>query len=333
MATPTTAPATALADRHEDVKYAFAFKNLDWEAYHRYRPVYPESMWHMWFNYHATHGNGSFAKAHDAGSGPGTAATVVGQKFDKVYVSDAGAANLATAEATLLPKEKFTFHQGPAEQTAAWLPASSVDFTSICMAFHYMDPVATVRAVAETLKPGATFAAVTYGFRLLFPGQPRAQALWYQATSHESLRLMREGKLFPAAVKGLARAMTGLDFVAFPRDLFEEGVKRVYVNVEENEQKALYFVDHEPGVWDEAATFVAPTDVQEYVQDPTWGRRADAAWLRGFLASSQMGFDDTTWALSAWQELEQIVNSGPDGRIAIEWPVSITLATRKKDAQ
>ena len=321
----------ALADRHEDVKYAFAFKNLDWDAYHRYRPVYPESMWKMWFDYHTTHGNGSFATAHDAGAGPGTAASIIGQKFDKVFVSDAGAANLATAEATLSPRDKFTFHQGPAEQTALWLPASSIDFTSICMAFHYMDPVATVRAVAETLKPGATFAAATYGFRLLFPGQPRAQELWYKATSHESLRLMREGRLFPAAVKGLARAMTGLDFVAFPSDLFEEGVRRIYVNVQENEEKALYFVDTEPALWDEAETFVAPTDTQHYIQDPTWGRQADAAWLRGFLASSQMGFNETTWALPEWQELETIVNSMPDCMIAIEWPVSITLATRKKN--
>ncbi|CAK7204813.1 hypothetical protein SEUCBS139899_007575 [Sporothrix eucalyptigena] len=326
----TNATTTALADRHEDVKYAFAFKNLDWEAYHRYRPVYPASMWRMWFDYHTTHGNGSFATAHDAGSGPGTAATIVGQKFDEVFVSDAGAANLATAEATLTPRDKFTFHHGPAEQTASWLPPASVDFTSICMAFHYMDSAATVRAVAMTLKPGATFAAATYGFRLLFPGQPRAEALWYQATSCESLRLMREGKLFPAAVKGLARAMTGLDFVAFPSDLFEN-VRRVYVNVKEGEDKALYFVDKDP-LWDEAETFVAPTDTREYIQDPTWGRRADAAWLRGFLASSQMGFDETTWSLPEWQELEAIVGSGPDGTIAVEWPVSITLATRKTNA-
>lgn len=264
--------------------------------------------------------------------GPGTAATVIGQHFEKIFVSDAGASNLATAEATLTPREKFTFHQGPAEKTAEWLPPASVDFTSICMAFHYMDSVSTVRAVAQTLEPGATFAAATYGFRLLFPENPRAEELWYRATSRETLRLMREGKLFPAAVRGLARAMTGLDFVAFPPDLFEEGVRRVYINVAKDEKRPLYFVDNEPGLWEEAQTFVAPTDVQEYVQDPTWGRQADAAWLRGFLASSQMGFDDTTWALEEWKELEAIVGSGPNGTIKVEWPVAITLATRKADA-
>lgn len=265
-------------------------------------------------------------------TGPGTAATILGQHFLKTYVSDAGAANLATAEATLAPRERFIFHQSPAEKTAEWLPRESVDFASVCMAFHYMDSEATVRAVAQTLKPGGTFAAATYGFHLLFPGQPRAEELWYRATSRETLRLMREGKLFPAAVRGLARAMTGLDFVAFPSDLFEEGVRRVYVNVSKEEQKrALYFVDPDPALWNEAETHVVPTDVQEYVQDATWGLQADATWLRGFLASSQMGFDDATWALEEWKELEAIINSAPHGTISVEWPVSITLATKRRD--
>lgn len=31
-----------------EVKYPFAFKGLDWEAYHRFRPLYPDSMFNMW---------------------------------------------------------------------------------------------------------------------------------------------------------------------------------------------------------------------------------------------------------------------------------------------
>ncbi len=253
---------------------------------------------------------------------------MLGNYFAKVLVSDAGAANLATAQASLAPPEHFVFHQGPAEQTATWVAPLSVDFSSVCMAFHYMNSDVTVRAVAETLKPGGTFAAVTYGFRLLFPGHPRAEELWYRATSKESLRLMREEKLFPAAIRGLARAMTGLDFVGFPSDLFEEGVRRVYVNVDKDEKRPLYFVDSDTTLWEEATTNIAPTDVLEFIRDATWGRKADSAWLRGFLASCQMGFDETTWALDEWKELETIVGSEPDGKISVEWPVSITLATK-----
>lgn len=48
---------TALEEAHEidvspngrrEVKYPFAFKDLDWEAYHRFRPFYPDSMFNMW---------------------------------------------------------------------------------------------------------------------------------------------------------------------------------------------------------------------------------------------------------------------------------------------
>ncbi|KJR86071.1 uncharacterized protein SPSK_02722 [Sporothrix schenckii 1099-18] len=241
-------------------------------------------MWEQWFDYHRDHG-GAFEIAHDAKCGPGTAATAISPHFKKVFVSDAGASNLGTAEASLKPREKFTFHQSPAEKTAELLSPASVDFTSIGMAFHYMESAATVRAVAQTLKPGGIFAAVTYGFRLLFPGRPRAEELWYKTTSRATLRLMSEGKLFPAAMRGLARAMTGLDFVAFPSNLFEEGVRRTYVNVTKGGKRPLYFVDNDPSLWEEA-TCVSPTDVMEYVQGVTWGRRADVVWLRGFLASS-----------------------------------------------
>jgi hypothetical protein len=69
--------AASLEDRHESetaadgsktVKYAFAFRSLDWDAYHAHRPVYPESMWRMWVDYHRSHG-GKFDEAHDIGAG------------------------------------------------------------------------------------------------------------------------------------------------------------------------------------------------------------------------------------------------------------------------
>ncbi len=72
-----TMEQNSLADRHEsqeaadgkkDVRYPFAFKNLDWQEYHRYRPTYPESMWKTWLDYHKSHGGG-FETAHDIGSG------------------------------------------------------------------------------------------------------------------------------------------------------------------------------------------------------------------------------------------------------------------------
>lgn len=69
---------TSLEEAHEtyetspgkrEVKYPFAFKQLDWDEYHRYRPRYPDSMIDMWLSYHREHGNGLFHRAHDIGAG------------------------------------------------------------------------------------------------------------------------------------------------------------------------------------------------------------------------------------------------------------------------
>lgn len=194
------------------------------------------------------------------------------------------------------------------------------------MAFHYFDAEAAIRSIATTLKPGGTLAAVTYGFQLKFPGRPELERLWYQAASKESLRLIREG-LFPAAVRGLANAMSGLDFVPLPTELFEPGALRIQVNVDENEQRPLYFVEEDRSSWKPAPIRVGPTDVRKFVKDESWRREADVEWLKGFLESCKMGFGQKTWDTDEWKELEGMVRSA-GGQVTIEWPVAMLLATR-----
>lgn len=195
------------------------------------------------------------------------------------------------------------------------------------------------------LKPGGTFVAATYGFRLRFPGRPALEKLWYSVASAESLRLIREGALFPAAVRGLAAAMAGLDFVEVPEKWFEPGVVRVLVNGtaegegeeedEEKENKEMYvngngplaFVE-EDACWEPSVRRVGRSDVYQRTRDAGWRREADCAWLRGFLASSQMGFGERTWEMPEWRELEEIVSSAEGGQVTVEWPVAMIMATR-----
>lgn len=193
------------------------------------------------------------------------------------------------------------------------------------MAFHYFDAPNAIKSIAATLKPDATLAAVTYGFKLRFPDHPVLEELWYRVASKESLRLIREG-LFPAAVKGLAAAMSGLDFVPLPEELFRPGAKRMMVNAEEADDRPLYFVDEDP-CWEPAPNRVGPLDEREFIKDQSWRQKADAAWLRGFLASCQMGFGQQTWETDEWKELENMVSSA-GGHVIVEWPVAMILATR-----
>lgn len=194
------------------------------------------------------------------------------------------------------------------------------------MAFHYFDAPNAIKSVAATLRPGATLAAVTYGFKLRFPGHPVLDDLWYRAASKESLRLIKEG-LFPAAVKGLAAAMSGLDFVPLPLGLFRPGARRIMVNADEGDERPLYFVDEERSCWEPAPNRVGPADSREFIKDQSWRRKADTAWLRGFLASCQMGFGQQTWDTDEWKDLESAVLSA-GGQVTVEWPVAMILATR-----
>ncbi|KAK2600443.1 hypothetical protein N8I77_009974 [Diaporthe amygdali] len=332
----------ALEEAHEscadptgkrEVKYPFAFKELDWEAYHRFRPLYPNSMFNMWLSYHQDLGNGTFQSAHDIGAGPGPVARRLVHRFDRVIVSDAGEANLVAAKHMLSfsapPAEirsKCTFIHSPAESVHKSIPPSSIDFASVAMAFHYFDAPNAIKSIAATLRPGGTLAAVTYGFMLKFPDHPALEKMWYRVASKESLRLIKEG-LFPAAVKGLAAAMSGLDFVPLPVELFKPGARRIWVNVDEADERPLYFVDEDHSCWEPAPNRIGPPDSREYVKDQSWRRKADADWLRGFLASCQMGFGQQTWDTNEWKELEAAVLSA--GRqVTVEWPVAMILATR-----
>lgn len=266
--------------------------------------------------------------------GPGTVARRLGTHFDRILVSDAGRGNILSAQNNLaspstpellVESSKYVFCHSPAESVHASVPPSSIDFACVAMAFHYFDADAAIRSIAAMLKPGGTLATVTYGFRLKFPGRPELERLWYRAASKESLRLIREG-LFPTAVRGLANAMSGLDFVPLPTDLFKPGARRIQVNVEENEQRPLYFVD-EDRCWESAQSRVSPTDMRRFVKDESWRREADIEWLRGFLASCKMGFGQKTWEIDEWRELETLVRSA-GGKVVVEWPVAMILATR-----
>lgn len=257
-------------------------------------------------------------------------------------VSDAGHANITSAKRNLASPgpadSKFTFVHSPAEAVHTSLAPASVDFVSVGMAFHYFDAPRAVRSLAATLKPGGTLAAVTYGFNLRFPGRPRLDRLWYAAASKESLRLLREGALFPAAVRGLASAMAGLDAVPLPAELFEPGARRVLINGSAADDEtstaratgqralALGFVDEDP-CWEVAPSRVGAADARRRVRDRGWRREADAGWLRGFLQSCQMGFGERTWACAEWRALEEEVRRA-GGSVLVEWPVAVIMATR-----
>ena len=256
--------------------------------------------------------------------GPGTAAKILAYFFPHVFVSDAGQNNIESAKNFLVPSSDFTFRHAPAEEE--WLPSESVDFASACMCMHYMDVDAAVRNVAKSLRPGGTFAAATYSFMLKFPGHPRLADLWYDILSAESDRFVETGHLFPAAIKGCAKANTGLDWVPLPEDLFQPGALRLQINIDDGEERPFMFVKPSATGFVLPDPRIGPADVVKHVKDDSWSRACNVDWLKGFLVSCRMGFGEETWAMEGWKELEGIIRDA-GGEVEVKWPVAVILAT------
>lgn len=326
--------------RQEDPHYAFASKVIDWHEYLVYRPFYPSSMWEAWLRYHESHG-GRFEAAHDIGAGmrtnrtpnrpvnlmsepgPGVASLELSKYFSHVFVSDAGELNIAEAKQNLQPSEKFTCSQVPAE--VSWLADASIDFACICMALHFMDPDVAIRNAAKTIRSGGTLAICTYSFKLSFPGCRKLERLWLEVITVAVRSFMAGEYCIPRAIEGLRRVMIGLDYASFPEELFSH-VQRLQINVN-NKQKPFCFFDD-----DEFKHAESNVQAQEQVHqtvDDSWRREVDVDWLKGILASSNLGMTEEQYDMPSWRELQRIIDEEMAGKVTIEWPVAMIMATRK----
>lgn len=257
-------------------------------------------------------------------AGSGTGAAVLSQVFNHAYVSDPGAANIEIARQRLQPTEKFTFLQEPAE--VCWPAPASLDMAVICNALHWCDADKVMQNLATTLKPGGTFACCMQAFRLNFPQSPKLDALWLEATETVMSKLHDEGILSQAILTGIRNCYSGYEGVAVPEDLFTD-VRRWHVNAREGD--ATPFRWTKIGEFEENPRRVKEGEKEEIVKDAGWQREADVEWLRGFLRTTTLPLGDDIWALTPWAELEKVVKEEFGGKVTIEWPVYMLLATRK----
>ncbi|TQW10940.1 methyltransferase domain-containing protein [Cordyceps javanica] len=64
------------------------------------------------------------------------------------------------------------------------------------------------------------------------------------------------------------------------------------------------------------------------IEDESWGRDVDVAWVKGFLASLAMPYDQRCWDLPPWVEFERIINDEFGGTVRAEWPVSLLMGSK-----
>ncbi|KAK5987849.1 Methyltransferase gedG-like protein [Cladobotryum mycophilum] len=305
----------------EDIKYPFTIQGLDWANYDTYRPKYPPSMWETWLKHHKFHG-GLMDAVHDIGAG--LAAKELSTFFSHVFVSDPGENNIAAARQLLTPAAKFTFCQKPAE--VPWLEDSSVDFSSICMAAHWMNSETSLRNVARSLRPGGTLAMCAYSFMLNFPDSQRLEKLWSDAVKTAIGGFIDNGDIGLDEMRGMRKFMVGLDGTAIPDHLFTH-VLRLQINIRSDKIKPFCFVPD--GQFELHASQIKASEKVQHMDDRGWRTETDVDWLKGYLASSNMPFGDKTWNTPSWREFERIISEDFMGKIVVEWPVAMILATRK----
>ncbi|KAG0223696.1 S-adenosyl-L-methionine-dependent methyltransferase [Mortierella sp. GBAus27b] len=145
----------------------FSNETFNSARYQSFRPGYNANFFNMVYNYHAKNG-GQFITAVDVGTGTGQVATVLAEKFEHVYGTDASATMLASA----VQKPNITYRVGKGEELS-WIPDSSVDVVTVAEALHWFDHPKFFAEVKRILKPNGTFATVSYAL-LQLSDYPRA---------------------------------------------------------------------------------------------------------------------------------------------------------------
>lgn len=137
-------------------------------AYRANRPTYPPEL----FAWLATQAPAT-GLAVDLGCGNGQASLGLAGHFAAVAALDPSAAQIAEAE----PHPRVTYRVAPAEATG--LPAGAADLVLAAQAFHWFDHARFFPELARIVRPGALFAAVSYGIATIDPAIDRVVHVLY----------------------------------------------------------------------------------------------------------------------------------------------------------
>ena len=121
-------------------------------GYQAFRPGYPPAL----FDWLASVAPAR-ERAVDLGCGTGQASRALAQRFDEVVALDPSAEQIAHAT----PHPRVSYRVAPAEATG--LPAASADLVVAAQALHWFDAARLQLELARIARPGAVFAAFTYG--------------------------------------------------------------------------------------------------------------------------------------------------------------------------
>jgi SAM-dependent methyltransferase len=141
------------------------------KSYKDFRPNYPAELF-AWLAGIAP----ARRAALDAGCGNGQAAVALAAHFEAVRAVDPGAEQIRHA----VPHPRVEYRVAPAEETG--LPAGQIDLAVAAQALHWFDVERFYRELRRLARPGAVFAACTYGLTRVNPEVDRLVDDLYERT-------------------------------------------------------------------------------------------------------------------------------------------------------
>ncbi len=132
------------------------------DSYAVFRPTYPDGLYRWLADQVVRH-----EAAWDCATGNGQAALGLAPFFDRVFATDASAAQLAQAT----PGANIEYRQAPAE--ASGLGDRSVDLVTVAQAAHWFDRTRFFAEVARVARPGSVLAIWMYNLMRSEPAVDR----------------------------------------------------------------------------------------------------------------------------------------------------------------
>lgn len=285
--------------------------------------------------------NNTFNIAHDVGSGPGIFAAQLGKYFQRVHVSDTNKSFVEEARRRLdqgstkvQHTASFSFSVTAAETAHEPLPIGGVDLITLLECIHWTRQAEVVKSIATSLATRGTLAVVQYNPVPLVVGNPDIDSAVRRMFHFwaETMLEVSGGVQSAMGALYLPQGNSGLESVPLLEESFvPEATKRIHINVYGKGASAFVMPGQDEMV---APSRARPQDARyEYTSDDAqgqgWRQIVDVSWFRGLIGTLE---EEVRLPLYEpyLQEIEKLMSELlPDGKVTIEWPVSILLATRR----
>ena len=293
-----------------------------WKNYQTGRPIIPDSFYQRFYDYHAANG-GSFEVVYDAGAGYGELSLELGKKFKHVIVGDPAPKSLDVARNLIRAAggshDQYTFRQERIEDSD--LPEGSVDAIFFCNGIHWTDIERAMDVMTRQLKPGGTLFICINGVPKY---DPKIQSSWWKMVDACMADL---GPRIPKEKleRILAIQDNGYDCVPLPESDFEPGAIRLKLNTLGDEEAFVQAPESSKNA--SPVQKIGPNDRLEEDIDKDWFFEVDIEGLKATIGSYP--FDPDPGMLEHHiSGLETLLGGG---KCEGHWPVSIIMATRKKE--